>query len=548
MINTADNFYDVIVVGGGPAGLTAALYLARARYRVLVLEEEKFGGQITITADVVNYPGIARGSGEAITAEMRRQAETFGAEFLLTRAEKLSLEGDIKTVHTSRGDFEAFGILIATGAHPRKLGFQGETEFQGRGVAYCATCDGEFFTGLDVFVIGGSFAAAEEAVFLTKFARKVYVLVRKPDFTCAKQVADAARNHPKIEVRYNTVLEWLSGETHPAQAKIKNLETGEIWMYSPPTGERFGVFVFAGYVPSTEIVKDMIALNPEGYILTDENRKTNVEGVYAAGDVCVKNLRQMITAAADGAIAATELEKRCFAMQEKTGRVPLMPEPKAASPHSLPPNEPAQKPSGAEGFFSAEVRAQLQTLFDKMQQSLVLKAALDDRDISRELRGFLEELTAMSGKLRWDELPETAIAGERPYVAIFLPDGTDTGLSFHGVPGGHEFNSFVIGLYNAAGPGQALDDDTLRRIQSISEPAQIRVFVSLSCTMCPETVASAQHIAALNRNVRADIYDLNHFPALREQYQVMSVPCVLCGEQVSFGKKTVGQMLEFLGK
>lgn len=170
--------YDVIVIGGGPAGLTAALYLARARYSVLVVEKEKFGGQITITADVVNYPGVMQGSGTEITETMRRQAESFGAEFLLAEVTGLDMQGDLKTVHTSKGDVKAFGVLLATGAHPRKVGFKGEEEFKGRGVAYCATCDGEFFTGLDIFVVGGGFAAAEEAVFLTRYARSVTILVR----------------------------------------------------------------------------------------------------------------------------------------------------------------------------------------------------------------------------------------------------------------------------------------------------------------------------------------------------------------------------------
>lgn len=173
--------YDVIVIGGGPAGLTAAIYLARARYRVLVLEKEQFGGQITITHEVVNYPGIGKTSGKALTDTMQQQAEAFGAEFLLAEATGLDLNGDIKTVYTGRGDFHCFGVLLATGAHPRKVGFKGEEEHKGRGVAYCATCDGEFFTGKEVFVVGGGFAAAEESVFLTKFARHVTILMITDD-------------------------------------------------------------------------------------------------------------------------------------------------------------------------------------------------------------------------------------------------------------------------------------------------------------------------------------------------------------------------------
>ena len=190
-----DNLYDAVIVGGGPAGLTAALYLARARYRVLVLEKEQFGGQIAITHEVVNYPGIAKTSGKALTDTVQQQAEHFGAEFRLAEATGFDLAGDIKTVHTNQGDFRCLGILLATGAHPRTVGFRGEEEHKGRGVAYCATCDGEFFTGKEVFVVGGGYAAAEESVFLTKFARHVTVLVRRDDFSCAASVADQVRQH-----------------------------------------------------------------------------------------------------------------------------------------------------------------------------------------------------------------------------------------------------------------------------------------------------------------------------------------------------------------
>ena len=207
------NLYDVVIVGGGPAGLTAALYLARAKYRVVVVEKEHFGGQITITHEVVNYPGVKQASGAELTETMQKQAESFGAEFLLAQVESLELSGDVKIVKTDRGELKCFGVLLATGAHPRMVGFAGEEEFRGRGVAYCATCDGEFFTGKEVFVVGGGFAAAEEAVFLTKYARHVTILVREEDFTCAKSVADTARNNEKITVLTNTEVVNVSGDT-----------------------------------------------------------------------------------------------------------------------------------------------------------------------------------------------------------------------------------------------------------------------------------------------------------------------------------------------
>ena len=247
----ADKLYDVIVVGGGPAGLTAALYLARAKYRVLVIEKDHFGGQITITSEVVNYPGVGKTSGKELTETMRKQAESFGAEFMLAEVESINAEGDVKSVKTTRGELNAFGILIATGAHPRVVGFKGEEENKGRGVAYCATCDGEFFTGKDVFVVGGGFAAAEESVFLTKFARKVTILVRESDFTCAKSVADEARKNNKITVITDTEVEEVRGDNGLNYIRYRNRVTGEITEFEAQNGENFGVFVFAGYVPAT---------------------------------------------------------------------------------------------------------------------------------------------------------------------------------------------------------------------------------------------------------------------------------------------------------
>ena len=217
-----NKLYDVVVVGGGPAGLTAALYLARARYRVLVIEKEKFGGQITITSEVVNYPGTGLVSGTELTDTMRKQAQSFGSEFLLAGVDRLETEGDIKTIHTDRGDIRCFGILLATGARPRSIGFEGEEEFKGRGVAYCATCDGEFFTGKKVFVIGGGFAAAEESVFLTKYASDVTILIREDDFTCAASVAENARNNEKITVITNVEVESVSGDSEIKKIRYRN--------------------------------------------------------------------------------------------------------------------------------------------------------------------------------------------------------------------------------------------------------------------------------------------------------------------------------------
>lgn len=537
-----DTFFDVIVIGGGPAGLTAALYLARARYRVLVVEKEKFGGQITITSEVVNYPGVLHGSGEEITSLMRAQAERFGAEFLLAEVKSVNLVNEEKIIQTTRGEYQAFGVIIATGAHPRTIGFDGEEAFRGRGVAYCATCDGEFFTGMDVFVVGGGFAAAEESVFLTKYAKHVKVLVRKEDFSCAKATADEIKKHKSITILYNTEVEAVSGDDQIRSIRYRNRKSGEVFEYHSPENESFGVFVFAGYAPETALVKGQIELDEQNYIKTDENGKTNIKGVYAAGDVRQKALRQMVTATSDGAVAATELEKHIAAMQRKTGKVPERP-----ITRINPKQEQIQDKAKESGFFSDEIRTRLDGVFGKMHDSLVLSIKLDSRPVSSELESFVHELNEMTDKINVEYHRETLLEDFAPCIHVLRQDHADTGIAFHGIPGGHEFNSFVIGLYNAAGPGQTVDVSILKRIQSINKPVDMKIMISLSCTMCPDLVMAAQKMAAENPLIRAEAYDLNHFPELRERFKVMSVPCLVINDAViSFGKKNVAQLLDYI--
>ena len=584
-----NDLYDVIVVGGGPAGLTAGLYLARARYRVLILEKDDFGGQITITNEVVNYPGVGRTTGRELTQTMRQQAQDFGAEFLSAEAIGLDVHGDVKTVHTSRGDLKAFGILIATGASPRKLGFEGESEYAGRGVAYCATCDGEFFTGKEVLVVGGGFAAAEESVFLTTYASKVTVLVREQDFTCDATVAAAAKNNPKIDVRYQVELQGVTaGQGGLREATILNRATGQTETWKPADGGTFGVFVFAGYVPATNLVRGVVELDDYGYVVTHGYLETSVPGVYAAGDLRAKNLRQVVTATADGAIAAVELERYAKRMSEKTGLIPQRPtscvyeqstaKTDAASlADTTPAPAPVKRSTDAAAaanavrkpgeLFSDTTKQQLNVVFSRMSRPVTLALELDDTPLSTELRGFIDAMVALSdGKLKSVVVDgeyekddtgravfdvEHVLPAARPCVRMVV-DGKPTGLAFHGVPSGHEFNSFVLGLYNAAGPGQPLGDDLIERAKSIASPLNIMILVSLTCTMCPETVLASQRIASLNPAVRAEAYDVSHFPELKDQYGAMSVPCIVIThadgtQQVEFGKKSIPQMLELVG-
>lgn len=538
------NFYDAVVIGGGPAGLTAGLYLSRACYRTLVIEKEKFGGQITITAEIVNYPGSEPMSGSALTERMRKQAEGFGAEFSLATVKHLDFSDGLIKVSTSKGDYKTHGVILATGAHPRMIGFRGESEFKGRGVAYCATCDGEFFTGKEVFVIGGGFAAAEEAVFLTKYASHVTILIREEDFTCDSQVSAPARNHEKITILTNTVVEEVSGDSMLRHIRYRNLKTGEETIFSPAENDSFGVFVFAGYEPSTELIRDIADCDAQGYVITDRSQKTSRDGLYAAGDVCIKSLRQVVTATGDGALAATELEKYISIRQKETGWKADF-ETKRAAKHHVE-NFETRAETSERGLFDASMIKQLQTVFSRMENSLSLRLWLDERAVSSELKHYMDELAGLSDKLSVSVQTDDLVT-ETPCVRIYRADGSFTGLSFHGVPGGHEFTSFVLGLYNASGPGQSLPDDLKRRIAAIDKPLHLTVMISLSCTMCPELVVSAQRIASLNPNVTTDIYDLNHFEELKDKHHIMSVPCFLINDGAPhFGKKDLEQLTELL--
>ena len=541
------NLYDVAIIGGGPAGLTAALYLARACYRVIVLEKEKFGGQITITSEVVNYPGIEITDGKTLTEKMRIQAQNFGAEFKLAEVTSINMDNDVKEIETTKGKIQCLGVLLATGAHPRMIGFEGEAEYKGHGVAYCATCDGEFFTGKDIFVIGGGFAAAEESVFLTKYAKHVTILVREEDFTCAKATADETKANKDITVLYNKEVVRVEGDGVLRSITWKDLVSGEETTHKVED-DTFGVFVFAGYAPETSLVKGLAEIDERGYIITDKSQMTTREGLFAAGDVCIKPLRQVVTAVGDGALAATELEKYVVKMHKKTGLVPEQPVREgSATSHNITPAsvKPAAEDNG-NALFTSDMLAQLNAVFGKMESKLVLSLGLDSRDSSNELKHYMEELAKLTDKLSI-RLEENVDEKEAPYVKVCREDGSYSGLAFHGIPGGHEFTSFILGLYNVAGPGQQIEDDIKSKIEAVDKETKIKLMVSLTCTMCPDLVVAAQRIASLNPKVSTEVYDLNHFPDLRDKYQIMSVPCMVINDgKPNFGKKDISQVLDLI--
>lgn len=302
--------YDVVIIGAGPAGLSAGLYAARARMSTLIIEKEAAGGQIATTDEVANYPGsIEDATGPSLVARMVEQAEGFGAKRVTDTIEDVDVTGKIKILKGEKEEYQAKTVIVATGAVPKHIGCKGEKELTGRGVSYCATCDGAFFEDLEVFVVGGGDSAVEEAMYLTKFARKVTIVHRRDQLRAAKSIQEKAFKNEKIEYLWDSVITELKGDGLLESMVVKNVKTGEeTEIFADEDDGTFGVFVFIGYDPANKLFEGLVEME-NGYIVTDDNMATNIPGVFAAGDNRVKSLRQVVTATADGAIAATQAEK-----------------------------------------------------------------------------------------------------------------------------------------------------------------------------------------------------------------------------------------------
>ena len=296
--------YDIIILGAGPAGLTAGLYAGRSKLKTLIIEKNIPGGQIATTATVDNYPGsIEEATGMGLSDRMYDQAKEY-CEFLTTNVNKVDLEGDVKKVYTEDGKtIEAKSIIVSTGASHRKLEVKGEEEFANMGVSYCATCDGPFYMGLDVFVVGGGESALEEALYLTKFAKSVTIIHRRDEFRASQLVVDKVKDNEKIKFCLDSVVHEIKGDKEAKSVVVQNVKTKELTELKSDNGDPIGVFIFVGYIPQTEIFEGKIDMN-YGYIITDEDMKTNIEGVFAVGDTRQKSVRQMVTAAGDGCVAA----------------------------------------------------------------------------------------------------------------------------------------------------------------------------------------------------------------------------------------------------
>lgn len=303
--------YDVIVLGAGPAGLTAGLYAGRSRLKTLIIEKGQDGGQIAITNEIENYPGqeLEGESGPSLIARMTAQAAKFGAERVSDQIKSVDLSGDVKKLIGTKGVYEAKTVILATGAFPRPIGCKNEGKFVGKGISFCATCDAAFFEDFEVYVVGGGDAAVEEAMYLTKFARKVTIIHRRNELRAAKSIQEKAFKNPKLHFMWDTVVDEVDGDELMNKMIVKNTKTGELTtIEADPDDGIFGLFGFIGLLPNTGLFEGQIDME-NGYVLTDDNMHTNLPGVFAAGDLRKKSLRQVVTAAADGAIAAMQAEK-----------------------------------------------------------------------------------------------------------------------------------------------------------------------------------------------------------------------------------------------
>jgi thioredoxin reductase (NADPH) len=302
---SVSQMYDVIIIGGGPAGLTAGLYNARARLNVLLLEKLAPGGQVITTDWVENYPGFPEGiSGVELMDRMQKQAEKFDLKIQSEEVLKLELGEKRKVVFTGSGQVESKAIILACGAAWKKLGIEGEDRLMGKGISFCAICDGPFYRDEEVAVIGGGDTALEEAVFLTRFAKKIYLIHRRDKLRATKLLQERAMAEEKIEFLWDTVPLKILGESDVEGIALKHVKTGEVYQKSVR-----GIFVFVGTIPNTEIVKGQVKLDENGFIVTDDNMQTSIPGVFAAGDIRSKLCRQISTAVGDGAAASYSAEK-----------------------------------------------------------------------------------------------------------------------------------------------------------------------------------------------------------------------------------------------
>lgn len=536
--------YDVIVIGGGPAGLTSGIYGGRSKLDVLMIEKDNLGGQISLTDEVVNYPGMKKISGSELMKAMREQAKSFGVSFVQTEVIEVNFSQDIKKIITQSGVYEGRSVIIASGLVHKKLNFKGEEEYRGKGISYCATCDGEFFVDRDIFVIGAGFAACQEALFLTRYGKKVHIIAREPEFTCARSIADKVLTNPKIEVSFNSEVLEVSGDSLARKIKTKNNITGEVVEYSSEDGENIGVFVFVGQEPKTALYKGKIDLDDDGYILTDTRMRTNLDMIYAVGDIRQKYLRQLVTAVADGAIAISDVEKCLYDYKIKNNS-------------NVEIKKEVQVEEKPQGVFSEEMLNLIKETTNKFKEEieLVLVKSEDDEK-NKKILEVSEELGKISNKIKFkiyeanDEYLKDKISLVRlPALYLLDKDGKYARIKYSTIPIEHELESFLQAMNNIVGEEEKVRENLLERINKLDKKINVKIGVSLKCTRCPQTVRATQFIVFKNKNIDLEVIDVITHKEFKTKYDIVGVPAIVVNDKnLYFGQMNLEEMIEILEK
>lgn len=510
--------YDLIIIGAGCAGLSAGIYAGRAKTNTLIIDQKKPGGQIYNTNKVVNYPGIIKTSGPNLIDTMKTQVNNFNVNIIEDKIIKTDFTQSIKKLYSTSKEYEAYSIIIATGAMPRILNFEGEHKFTGRGIAYCATCDGEFFEGLDIYVIGGGYAACEEAIYLTRYGKTITMLVRENDFLCAKTIVDQVKANPKIKVLFNVEVIKALGNNFLEEIEIIHNDTNIKETFNSRHNP-IGLFIFAGYIPATSIFENQIELNNQGYVITNDKLETNIKGVYAAGDLRIKDLRQIVTAISDGAISAINA-------QHYLNNIDKLKSVKTNSTQ----------------LINDDLSDQLAIIFKKLELPVNLEMYLDDTSTSLKLNEYIETIVNLSNKLILKSYNSNEI--HLPKLLI-----KDTNITWHGIPAGHELTPLILIIYYLSTKKYELDKTIIDQIHSINYDIEIKVGVTLICTYCPTLVQNIALIAIINPHIKLDIYDISLFNDFKAKYRIMSVPAMIINEnRVIFGAKSVEEIIQILLK
>ncbi|WP_300329944.1 FAD-dependent oxidoreductase [Fusobacterium sp.] len=532
--------YDAIIIGGGPAGLTSGIYGGRAKLNILIIEKDEIGGQISLTEEVANYPGIFKISGSQLIKNMREQAKNFGVDFIKEKVIKVDLLNKIKKITTEQGEYEGYNIIIASGLIHKELNFTGEREYRGKGISYCSICDGEFFADKDIFVVGAGYAACEEAIFLTRYGKKVHLIAREPEFTCAKTIGDKVFANNKIEVLFNSEVVEVSGDKLARKIKIKNNISGEIKEYSSINNENIGVFIFVGQKPKTEIYKDQIKLDEDGYILTDELMKTNIEKVFAVGDIRKKSLKQVVTAVADGAIAINQVEE----VSDENPRI------ETSQVEEVKIIEEDKKLNLFSEDMIKNIKENLEKLSEKTEIILV-KSSIEEEN--KNILEFINEFKQITDKVQFNILESDNEVIDKKLLerlpAFFLKKDNNIKIKYSIVPLGQELESFIDAIREIYGEKIEVRENLLNRIKKIDKKINVKIGVSLKCTRCSQTVKVNQIIVNNNENISLEIIDVVTHKNFKTKYDIVGVPAMVIDDKnLYFGQMSLEEMIEIIEK